>query len=183
MGWCMGGLGEGSPGDTRVVAVPPRDLTRRGEVAAGPPTIPPLAVVAMAGPRGGVPWISPVAESGGLVALLCASLAARCSRRSSSNFLERPGTARRRERECALQVRERVQGFPVSCTTTPQCTSASYSRSLSGSSFRSPGFFFLVDFLGEGVGGAGVRADDPEEDEEDEDEDDEDEEEEEVVVC
>lgn len=55
MGWCMGGLGEGSPGDTRVVAVPPRDLTRRGEVAAGPPTIPPLAVVAMAGPRGGVP--------------------------------------------------------------------------------------------------------------------------------
>lgn len=52
----MGGLGEGSPGVTRVVAVPPKDLTRRGDVAAAPPTtIPPLPAVAMTGPRGGVP--------------------------------------------------------------------------------------------------------------------------------
>ena len=125
-------------------------------------------------------------ESGGLAALLCASLAARCSRRRSSNFLERPGTARRRESECALQVRERVQGFPVSATTTPQCTSASYSRSFRGSSLRSPGFFFLLDFLGEGVGGAGVRAEDPEEEDEEEEEEDEDEDEDDedkVVVC
>lgn len=56
MGWCRVGLGEGSPAATRVGAVPPRVFTRRGEVAAAPPTtIPPLLVVAMAGPRGGVP--------------------------------------------------------------------------------------------------------------------------------
>lgn len=71
--------------------------------------------------------------------------------------MDLPGTARRSDSECVLQVRERVQGLPVSATTTPQCTSGSYSRSLSGSSFLSPGFFFLLDFLGEGVGGTGVR--------------------------
>ena len=59
------------------------------------------------------------------------SLAALCSARSLSKVLLRPATVRRNETVCALHVRERVHGLPVSSFHTPQCRSASYSRSLS----------------------------------------------------
>ena len=65
---------------------------------------------------------------GGLVG---SSFAARCSARSLSNVLLLPLTVRRSETVCALQVRDRVHGFPVSSFHTPQCLSGSYSLSLS----------------------------------------------------
>lgn len=65
------------------------------------------------------------------VGLVGSSFAARCSARSLSNVLLLPLTVRRSETVCALQVRDRVHGFPVSSFHTPQCLSGSYSLSLS----------------------------------------------------
>ena len=65
-----------------------------------------------------------------LVGLVGSSFAARCSARSLSKGLLLPVTVRRSETVCALQVRERVHGFPVSSFQTPQCLSGSYSLSL-----------------------------------------------------
>lgn len=80
-----------------------------------------------------------------LLAFSAASLVARCSVKSSSKFLRRPATARRSDKECVLQVSERVQGFPLSPIRTPQCLFGSYSRSLQGSSFLSRCAFFPWD--------------------------------------
>lgn len=77
-----------------------------------------------------------------LLAFTAASLVARCSVSSSSKFLRRPATARRSDRECVLQVSDRVHGLPLSPIRTPQCLFGSYSRSLQGSSFLSRCAFF-----------------------------------------
>ena len=65
------------------------------------------------------------------VGLFGTSFAALCSARSLSKVLLRPITVRRSETVWALHVSDLVQGFPVSSFQTPQCRSASYSRSLS----------------------------------------------------
>lgn len=60
------------------------------------------------------------------------SLALLCSLNNLSKLLLRPGTARRKDIVCVRQVSDRVHGLFVSGDITPQCLSASYSRSLMG---------------------------------------------------